>query len=254
MSAPDQKKIAEMSQIEQIEAAFQDAADRLMPVQAREREQEDQRRRLAAALNEDATFTASDLSRVSRDSVLTAAQIAAITLGINHSHPCAQLAWARVNQGFTTGNAAVLLEKLVQRADRLAVHFKVQPTDPLPVDDAMDFAAERTPPWIVPATLTNRVAAEEVAAAANDAITHSTKERRNVMTPVIEKAQELCRSTTDVSLIWPQIQKLAKENFSALRGEDEDGVKYVDDDVPKHFTKKNLSDRLRPKKLRAKPQ
>lgn len=249
MSAPKQgqKKTYETIQIDPL-AAFQGAADRLMPDQARERKLEDQTRGIAAALNDDATFTASDLSRVSRDSLLTACQIAAITLGINPTHPCARLHWARENQKFTTGNAALLLEKLVERADRLALHFKVEPTAPLPVDDAMDFAAERTPPWVVPAPLASRATRENIAPHAKGAITHSTKERRNVMTPVIERAQMLCESTTDVSLIWPQIQKLAKEKYSVLLGEDEEGVKYVDNDMLKHFTKKNLSDRLRPKK------
>lgn len=134
-----------------IGAAEQAAVDKLMPEQARKRILEERQRRLAAALDNDATFRAVDLSGVSRDSVLPAAQIAAITLGINRSHRCAQLAWARTFGEFATGDVATLLADLVTRSVRLAQEFDVQATDTIAVDRALDFAERRQ--WAVPAKL-----------------------------------------------------------------------------------------------------
>lgn len=132
-------------------AAYQGAVDRLLPELARKRKFEEWQQAIAADLNDDPKFWVMNLSDLSRDSVLTVTHIAAITLEINHVHRCANIDWARKYGQYATGTAAATLKNLVTRTDRIAVHFKLQPSDSLAVDEGFDFAATRQ--WHVPHAL-----------------------------------------------------------------------------------------------------
>ena len=129
-------------------AAYQGVVDRLMPDIARKREFEEQQQAIAADLDDDPEFRITSQSDLSRDSVLTVTHIAAVTLEINRVHRCANIEWARKYGQYATGAAAATLKNLVTRTDRIAVHFKLKPSDLLAADEGLDFAVARQ--WHVP--------------------------------------------------------------------------------------------------------
>lgn len=58
--------------------------------------------------------------------------------------------------------------------------------------------------------------------------THKNSERRDLLTPVIEHAQSLCRNQGDTAQVWARLQFLAREKYVPLIGIDESGIQYVD--------------------------
>lgn len=74
---------------------------------------------------------------------------------------------------------------------------------------------------------------------------HSTKVRRDTLTPVIELAMSKCRQASDTAEVWAQLQQLAAEKHPPLIGQVEEGLQYRLNGEVKYFTKHALGGRLR---------
>lgn len=75
-------------------------------------------------------------------------------------------------------------------------------------------------------------------------ISHSTKTRRDTLTPVIELAQQKCRDPLDTAEVWAVLQVLAQKKTPPLIGETEDGLQYLKKGEAAIFTRKSLGKRL----------
>lgn len=70
--------------------------------------------------------------------------------------------------------------------------------------------------------------------------------RRDLLTPVIEHAQRLCRNHLDAPEVWSKLQTLARDHYSPLFGITEMGVQYIDAlDSPKILSFRALKERMR---------
>ena len=70
--------------------------------------------------------------------------------------------------------------------------------------------------------------------------------RRDLLTPVIEHAQSLCRNHLDAPEVWSKLQTLARDAYSPLFGITEMGVQYIDAlDSPKVLSFRALKERMR---------
>jgi hypothetical protein len=76
-------------------------------------------------------------------------------------------------------------------------------------------------------------------------ITHSTKERRDILTPVIELAQKQCRDPRDAAEVWAVLQVLAEKGSPPLFGATEDGLQYFKEGIANTFKRKSLGQRLK---------
>ena len=75
-------------------------------------------------------------------------------------------------------------------------------------------------------------------------VIHSTKARRNILTPVIELAQKQCRNTQDTAEVWAVLLVLAEKKSPPLIGATEDGLQYLNKGIADIFKKKSLGQRL----------
>ena len=73
---------------------------------------------------------------------------------------------------------------------------------------------------------------------------HSTKTRRNDLTPAIELAQGRCRNPKDTAEVWAELEVLAKEKKAPFIGSTEEGLQYTKGGDVKFFTRKSLRKRL----------
>ena len=71
---------------------------------------------------------------------------------------------------------------------------------------------------------------------------HSTKSRRDAITPAIEAAQEKCRDPQDTAEVWGHLQALAHDKHPPFLGVTEDGLQFIDRDG--YFNKDHLRKRL----------
>lgn len=62
----------------------------------------------------------------------------------------------------------------------------------------------------------------------SDRIQHTTKERRDLLTPVIELAQGNCKRNWDAAEVWAKLKQLAIAKHLPLNGVDESGIQYFD--------------------------
>ncbi len=86
-----------------------------------------------------------------------------------------------------------------------------------------------------------------VAASASSAlpkVVHSTKIRRNLLTPVIELAQTDCRNPTDTAEVWAVLVVLARKKTAPLIGATEEGLQYSKGCDVGIFTRDALRKRL----------
>jgi hypothetical protein len=75
-------------------------------------------------------------------------------------------------------------------------------------------------------------------------ISHSTKTRRDTLTPVIELAQEQCRNPKDTAEVWAALLVLADKQTAPLIGATEDGLQYRKSGEVKIFSRDALRKRL----------
>jgi hypothetical protein len=69
--------------------------------------------------------------------------------------------------------------------------------------------------------------------------------RRDLLTPVIEQAQHLCRQKWDLAEVWAQLRSLAQKKCSPLIGSTEAGIQYLDvNDEAKNLSYSALRMRL----------
>ena len=72
------------------------------------------------------------------------------------------------------------------------------------------------------------------------------KGRRDILSPIIERAQRECIDRYDVAEVWNMMSGLARRRQTPLYGVVEDGIQYTDEsDKPRVLRKKALSERLR---------
>lgn len=78
---------------------------------------------------------------------------------------------------------------------------------------------------------------------------HTTKgTRRDILTPVIEHAQNLCKDPQDTAEVWGRLHTLSNEQHSVLLHGEGKAIAYTEGDETKFLTRKKLRDRLRNKK------
>jgi hypothetical protein len=73
---------------------------------------------------------------------------------------------------------------------------------------------------------------------------HSTKTRRDALTPVIELAQSQCRNPKDTAEVWAALLVLAEKKNAPLIGATEDGLQYLKNGSAENFSRKSLGKRL----------
>jgi hypothetical protein len=120
--------------------------------------------------------------------------------------------------------------------------------------DAAKYAAEIGINFEAPAA-TNAAPAQEAATSAPEVVvidskaaaifTHSTKVRRNTLTPVIELAQKKCRDPNDTAEVWAALQTLAQQKIAPLIGATEDGLQYLKNGDAANLSRNALRLRLR---------
>lgn len=77
---------------------------------------------------------------------------------------------------------------------------------------------------------------------------HSTRTRRDTITPVIDQAQSKCRNPKDTAEVWAQMEVLAEDEVPPFQGRMVEGLKYTKKDEVKYFTRSALDKRLHPEK------
>lgn len=83
-----------------------------------------------------------------------------------------------------------------------------------------------------------------VVAAGTSGVTHSTKVRRDTLTPVIELAQKQCVNSKDTAEVWAALLVLAEKRSAPLIGATEDGLQYLKNGAAANFTRNSLGKRL----------
>ncbi len=73
---------------------------------------------------------------------------------------------------------------------------------------------------------------------------HSTKARRDTLTPVIELAKTKCRNSLDTAEVWGALLVLAETKEAPLIGATEEGLQYLKGGTAEIFTRNSLGKRL----------
>jgi hypothetical protein len=97
-----------------------------------------------------------------------------------------------------------------------------------------------------PAKATTTPAPQVVASGCNSLpiFGHSTKTRRDALTPVIEQAQKECNDPTDTAEVWATLQVLAEKKTPPLIGATEEGLQYLKNGGVAIFNRDALRKRL----------
>lgn len=90
----------------------------------------------------------------------------------------------------------------------------------------------------------SKQAAAPVVAVGASVIVHSTRVRRDTLTPVIERAQSQCQNPRDTAEVWAELQGLANRKTAPLIGATEDGLQYLKNGEAEIFKRKSLGQRL----------
>ncbi len=88
------------------------------------------------------------------------------------------------------------------------------------------------------------VATETEKVVASSVVIHSTKARRNTLTPIIELAQTQCRNPQDTAEVWAALQVLAEKKQPPLIGATEEGLQFLNKGIVDIFKRKSLGQRL----------
>ncbi len=75
-------------------------------------------------------------------------------------------------------------------------------------------------------------------------IVHSTKTRRDSLTPVIEQAQRQCSDPQDTAAVWAALLVLAEMKTAPLIGATEDGLQYLKNGTAASLNRDALRKRL----------
>ena len=110
----------------------------------------------------------------------------------------------------------------------------------------------RFPPWTRTAPATDTAPAQTPApvVAASDGpaplrtVIHSTKTRRDTLTPVIEQAQMQCNDPQDTAAVWAALLVLAEKRTAPLIGATEEGLQYLKNGTAASFNREALRKRL----------
>jgi len=82
-------------------------------------------------------------------------------------------------------------------------------------------------------------------------VKHTTKgKRRDILTPVIEHAQSLCRNPLDTAQVWGVLHNLDKKHFPTFIHYEGKAIAYMEGDETKLLTLKKLADRLRGQRVK----
>ena len=108
---------------------------------------------------------------------------------------------------------------------------------------AMAAPTEQLAPAPNTATSAPVVTAGDAPAPLNTTI-HSTKARRDSLTPVIELAQSKCRNPNDTAEVWAALQVLAETKSAPLIGGTEDGLQFLKGGIAEIFKRSSLGKRL----------
>jgi len=84
----------------------------------------------------------------------------------------------------------------------------------------------------------------EAAPALPPTVIHSTKKRRDSLTPVIELAQAQCRNPNDTAEVWGALLALAEKKTAPLIGATEEGLQYLKKGTAAILTRDALDKRL----------
>jgi hypothetical protein len=82
-------------------------------------------------------------------------------------------------------------------------------------------------------------------------VKNTTKgKRRDILAPVLEYAQSLCKNPFDTSEVWGVMLNLGKKHFPTYLHHEGEAIAYSVGDETKLFTRKKLKDRLRGQRLK----
>ena len=98
--------------------------------------------------------------------------------------------------------------------------------------------------WSVESAPAQTVATPAPAVAVGASLTHSTRARRDTLTPVIELAQSKCRNPKDTAEVWAVLLVLAEKKQPPLIGVTEEGLQYYEAGEAAIFKRKSLGARL----------
>jgi hypothetical protein len=159
---------------------------------------------------------------------------------------------------YTTGEVAARLNELVQlhtralggiKMDRLKAVGSEAKGFETDMDSLIEWAEKvgEVRPVQCPAP-----AAQSTSKGPEAAKVHTTKDtRRDILTPVIEHAQSLCKDPWDVAEVWGQLHKLAGVHYLVLLHVEGKSIAYTDGDETKFLKRKVLADRIRRQKNKA---
>ena len=124
------------------------------------------------------------------------------------------------------------------------IELRVTPHDDRPNYRTLENTAAAMQEQIQP--LTKPAVNEQALSASNSRlpITHSTKKRRDLLTPVIELAQTKCRNQFDAAEVWAALELLAHDEHQPLNGIEGKNIMYTTGNEKKYFTRKALGNRL----------
>lgn len=141
-------------------------------------------------------------------------------------------------------------EHIASDARGLEAAIELQPKIEAAMLDAARLLCELTgaalPPWVNPAPDTKAGAVKPASdgTAPLKTIFHSTKTRRDSLTPVIELAQKQCKNQNDTAEVWAALLVLAEKKTGLLIGATEDGLQYLKDGTAANFNREALRKRL----------
>ncbi len=120
------------------------------------------------------------------------------------------------------------------------------------IDDLRAYVADRGITVTVEAAPESQATTPSPAPVVGSASNSQARARRDLLTPVIEAAQNECGVQFDVPAVWASMVRMADAGKRPLLGVSDDGIKWQDsNDEPQFLNIKNLRDRLSRSKKKA---
>ena len=179
--------------------------------------------------------------------------------GMNPAH------WALTNPAYaermhrhTTGDVAERLKELLRLHGKALGHIETGKLQACPdVSSGFRTTLEWVTVWAVPVGKAPPAQcpapdAQSTPKGLNAPKVHTTNDtRRDILTPVIEHAQSLCKDQWDVAEVWGQFHKLAGVQYLVLLHVEGNSIAYTDGDETKFLKRKVLAERIRRQKNKA---